>query len=406
MRYLWLTWIDPAPEHDGQRIYSGRLIDAVAAAGAEVDVLCFANRDSPRRPGVAEGNVRWWPVPYTPHSAATSIFSPLPNIAHRSDTATMRRGLHALAAQGRWDTVVLDGLYAGWALPHLDAIRTASGAPARVVYLSHNHEETLRPDIARNYQGNPVKATLLRRDAAKAIRTERGIVDRASLITAITEEDAALFLRSRPDKRVMVLTPGYSGRRLPRREITADLPRRAVILGSFDWIAKRMNLEEFIALADPRFAAIGAELQVVGNSDPVFLDRLRRQVSATTLVGSVAEVEPYLRESRIAVVPERSGGGFKLKVLDYVFHRLPVAAIAGSVAGTPLQPTESILTFDNLERLASGVIKALDDLPLLNKLQEQAYAVCADQFDWRRRGEAFLAETGLSQPSLAQTSAA
>ena len=136
------------------------------------------------------------------------------------------------------------------------------------------------------------------------------------------------------------------------------------------------------------------------------MDKLRRQVRATKLVGSVPEVEPHLREARIAVVPERSGGGFKLKVLDYVFHRLPVAAITGSVAGTPLQPPESILTFANLERLASGVIRALDDLPLLNKLQEQAYVACADQFDWRRRGEAFLAETGPSQPGLVQTSAA
>jgi glycosyltransferase involved in cell wall biosynthesis len=166
-----------------------------------------------------------------------------------------------------------------------------------------------------------------------------------------------------------------------------------VILGSFDWIAKSMNLEEFIAVADPRFAEAGAELQVIGNSDSGLLDTLRRQVRATKLVGEVPEVESYLENSRIAIVPERTGGGFKLKVLDYVFNRLPVAAIAGSVAGTPLRPLESILTFDSLERLAAGVIRALDDLPLLNRLQDCAYAACVDRFDWRRRGESFVAET-------------
>jgi hypothetical protein len=39
------------------------------------------------------------------------------------------------------------------------------------------------------------------------------------------------------------------------------------------------------------------------------------------------------------------------------------------------------------------VIRALDDLPLLNRLQDRAYAACVDRFDWRRRGETFVAET-------------
>ena len=45
---LWVTWTDPQPEHDGQRIYSGRLIEALASAGARVDVLCFASKGSQR----------------------------------------------------------------------------------------------------------------------------------------------------------------------------------------------------------------------------------------------------------------------------------------------------------------------------------------------------------------------
>lgn len=393
MRYLWLTWIDPAPEQDGQRIYSGRLIDAVAAAGGEIDVLCFANTESMRRPGIPEGRVRWWPVPYAPHTSVSSILSPLPNIAHRADTKGMRHGFQALAAQGHWDSVVLDGLYAGWALAHLDRVRNSRNEPARAVYVSHNHEATLRPEIARNYRGNPVKGALLRRDAAKAARIEQAIVDRADLITAITSEDAARFHDANPSKRILALPPGYSGRRLAQRRITEDMPRRAVILGSFDWIAKRMNLAEFIAVADPLFAAAGAELEVIGSSGQGFLNNLRRRVHATTLVGRVPEIESHLERSRLAIVPERTGGGFKLKILDYVFHRLPVAAIAGSFAGTPLRAAESVLTFDDMEQLAKGAIAAIDDLPLLNMLQDQAYAACSEQFDWRRRGETFLAET-------------
>src|SRR3546814_10693449 len=41
----------------------------------------------------------------------------------------------------------------------------------------------------------------------------------------------------------------------------------------------------------------------------------------------------------------RSGGGFKLKALDYVFNRLPILALEGSVAGMPMQHDDGILFY-------------------------------------------------------------
>lgn len=393
MRCLWLTWTDPQPEHDGQRIYSGRLIDAVAAAGATIDVLCFASGKSPRQYGTTEGRVRWWPAPRALPPRWKSLFSPLPNIAYRFGVPTMRRALRDWASRKRWDAVVLDGLYAGWALPFLSNLRGPDGRSPRIVYVSHNHEETLRAGIARDYTGNPAMKAALHLDAAKTRRLERGMVDRADLITAITDQDARRYHSLRPDKRLIVLSPGYAGDRVPYRLITSDHPRRAIIVGSFEWIAKRMNLERFLSVADPLFAAKGAELHVVGSGDPAFLDRLRNRFQATHLLGSVPEIRSHLAEARIAIVPELTGGGFKLKVLDYVFNRLPVASLDGAVAGVPLQAPDSLLSFPTLESLACGVISAIDDLPLLNALHDRAYAACTTSFEWHKRGESLLAHT-------------
>ena len=76
-------------------------------------------------------------------------------------------------------------------------------------------------------------------DAVKARRLERRIATEVDLLTAITPEDAALFAVRRDKKPVVVLPPGYGGRRLPRRQITSSVPRRAVVVGSFDWVASR-----------------------------------------------------------------------------------------------------------------------------------------------------------------------
>jgi glycosyltransferase involved in cell wall biosynthesis len=209
-------------------------------------------------------------------------------------------------------------------------------------------------------------------------------------VTAITPEDLQLYRRRRCDKPMGVLTPGYRGRRLPERRISADLPRRAVIVGSYDWIAKRMNLEEFVDVADPLFAEQGAELQAVGSAEKRFLDRLRQKATATCFTGTVPDVTRYIDEARIAIVPERNGGGFKLKVLEYVFNRIPVFALSGSFAGVPLIHNDSVMLFPDHAALAHGVLEAIDDVERLNRLQERAYAACRGRFDWASRGRQIL----------------
>jgi glycosyltransferase involved in cell wall biosynthesis len=389
MQCLWLTVTDPDPRHNGQMLYSGGLIDAMADVGVEVDVLCLTRSEARRRSGMQEGRVRWWVADDHPLSRWASLVSPLPNIARRTRTPAMERMLVDLLGRKDWDSIVLDSISLGWALaPVLRRYPDPARRP-KLIYVSHNHEESTRAQIAANHQ-TPLKRQVLWLDACKASRLERDVVDAVDIVTAITGEDCRLYRQRRPDKPVEVLPPGYCGRRIADRRITASLPLRAIVVGSFDWVAKRMNLEEFVSVADPIFAAAGAELQVIGSAEQSFLDRLRRRTKATTFTGPVESVTSYMDQARLAIVPERTGGGFKLKVLDYVFNRTPILALSGSVAGVPLRDTESILLYPDHETLARGVLRVIDDLDLLNRLQDSAYAACSEKFDWASRGRQLL----------------
>jgi glycosyltransferase involved in cell wall biosynthesis len=384
-RCLWLTLADPEPRFNGQFLYSGGLIDALAAAGAEVEVLGLSRVESPRRCGDREENIAWWLAEAQVLSHWGSLRSALPHTAYRCATPGMHKLLDDLLARQDWDGIVFDGISVGWALaPVLRRYPDPLTRP-RLIYVSHNHEESLRASIADNQQ-RFLKRQAIRLDACKVARVERQLVDNVDLVTAITAEDLDLYRRRRPDGAMTVLTPGYGGRRVMRRPISPAMPRRAIIVGSFDWIAKRMNLEEFVTAADHLFAAAGAELQVIGSAEESFLQSLRRRVKATELTGTVPEVTGFLDQARIAIVPERSGGGFKLKVLEYVFNRLPIFALEGSVAGMPLRHGDSIMLYPDHDALARGILGALDDLDLLNRLQENAFDACRDVFDWSRRG--------------------
>jgi len=386
MRCLWLTLADPEPQLNGQYMYSGGLLGAFVRAGAEVEVLGLQRPESGRHNGDYDDSVRWWLMEHRPQSKWTSVASSLPRIVHRCMTPGIRHRLDELLASGGWDGILFDHLSTAWALNPVLARYPNRRTRPKLVYMSHNHETSLRQQVAFNH---PCfwKRQAMWFDAIKVARLERALVESADLITAITPEDRDLYQSQQPSKRIDVITPGYQGRVVAERRITPQMPRRAIIVGSFDWIAKRLNLEEFVAAADPIFAAHGAELEVVGSAEESFLERLRRHVRATRFVGTVDKLEQYMDGARVAIVPERSGGGFKLKVLDYVFNRLPILALNGSVAGVPLKHNQGILLFDSQEALARGVLGVMDDIDLLNRLHNDAYAQCRAKFDWGCRGQ-------------------
>lgn len=269
MRCLWLTYTDPEPRHNGQLLYSGGLIDAAAANGARIDVLGLARPGSAvvRRNGPE--TVNWQLSHQKARKPWQSLLSPLPHMADRSWTPELRRMLDERLSAGGWDAIVFDSIAAGWALPVVLRHYPQRHHRPRIVYISHNHETSLRSLVARNHP-DFIKRQVLRMDAAKAWRLERGLIEAADLITAITPEDREQYMAHRPDRRVEILTPGYSGPRAVGRRISDTLPRRAIIVGSFDWIAKRINLEQFIETADRLFAAHNAELYVVGSADEGF----------------------------------------------------------------------------------------------------------------------------------------
>ena len=392
MRCLWLTLADPEPPLNGQYVYSSGLINSVAAAGIDVEVLGLRRPDSAHRYGMRNDHIVWW-LPDRSMNVRRArwgrLASGLPHTAYRCGTADMRRELGALLARGNWDGIVFDGISVGWALSVVRKHYAGHANPPRMIYVSHNHEETLHARLAEN-QTSFLKRHVERLDALKVSRLERALLRSVDFVSTITLEDQLLYRSLGCDKPMEVVTPGYRGRRVSERRISDETPRRAVIVGSYDWIAKRMNLAEFFAIADPMFADRSAELQVVGSADESFLAPLRRSAKATSFTGTVSSVNPYLDNARIAIVPERHGGGFKLKILECVFNRLPVFALADSVAGVPLVHGESIMLYADHGALALGVLEAIDDFALLNRLQERAYAACHKHFDWESRGRQLL----------------
>jgi glycosyltransferase involved in cell wall biosynthesis len=223
------------------------------------------------------------------------------------------------------------------------------------------------------------------------------LVASADVVTTTTSVDAERFRDRSPQTRTLVLSPGYEGARVAVRGIDRQTPRRVLVLGSYAWVAKQRNIHQFLRAAAGPLGAAGVGIDVVGSVPEPFAARLRREFPSVTITGQVDDLRPYFANARMGIVAEVIGGGFKLKALDYVFNRLPIVAIAGSVEGTPLEAGRSMLEFADVDDLVDGIRTWIDDADGLDALQEAAFRACDDQFSWSERGRRLAQE--LNRPS-------
>ena len=382
MKCLWIGRYMPYPLDAGAKVYSAKLAESLAAAGAGVRFLGFGRAEA----APPDCGVEYVPVGSPQRSQFAAMFSRLP-IAAAIDSTGAYASLLEEQLRAEWDAIVFDGYGTGWALPRcLAYVRDQAVRRTVLVHISHNHEAAVWQAMAREARGSMARRFVLWQNALKVGALERRVVANVDLLSAICDEDLAALQASLPSDRTITLTPGYAGPVVSERFIGDWTPRRVVVVGSFRWQPKQENLARFVEAADPVFQSHDIHLDIVGDAPSELVARLQAQSRSTTFHGFVEDMAPFLNQARIAVVPELIGGGFKLKFLDYFFTRVPVATLAGAAAGLPAPLRDSMLTGSSLASLVGDIVTNIDRIDRLNRLQDRAFHVARSLFRWEDRG--------------------
>lgn len=388
-RWLWVTPAVADRRSTGALVYSLSLVDAVAEHG--VDMTCiglgsdadarndvgptYIAVDSPVRPG--------WQRLATTH----------PNQTAATSVRSFGARIEALLRE-RWDVVVVDGMQTAWVASRLDSRRVGC-----VVHIGHNHEASMRTQIARSVPWSSLRRPLLELDALKTTRLERAVVRRADVVTSISAEDLERFRQDAPHARHVLVQPGWSAPiELRHPTPMSDRPRRVGILGSFEWHPKQEGLRRFLAVADPVFAREGIELVVAGKVPDDFRRPLEDRLMATRFLGWVDDPADVLSACRIGAIAEPLGGGFKLKALDYVFNDVAVASLTHSAAGLPFVAGSSMILGDDEASLVDAIVDAIDDSPFLERVVLEARKIAADHFSWSAAARSLLDAVNGSDP--------
>jgi glycosyltransferase involved in cell wall biosynthesis len=161
--------------------------------------------------------------------------------------------------------------------------------------------------------------------------------------------------------------------------------------GSFEWIAKRINLERFLEQAAAPLSDAGVSLQIVGKTDETFRREMTSRFPSVDFVGRVPEMSPYLLGARMGLIVEEFGGGFKLKTLEYLFHGLPLAGLVQAVEGLPLRSPDQLLLEPDVPSLINAITGVIDDIDRLEAMRRSSYDRCIEAFRWEDRGQRLFA---------------
>lgn len=381
---LWIARILPTPISAGDRLYTQGVVRSLAAAGAKVRFLGLLDPDADDPdPADLPPEIDWRLVPGGPNNRILSLASLMPLVAKRFATRAYAQALRQILASERFDAVVLDHYSTVWALPLL---RRHGIRPA---IIGHDFETEVTRSIYEAYHGNPLKKLALWLNALKTRRAEHQLARAASLGVTLTEADARAFERIGLAS-TLVISPGHHG---GRSDLADPLPdeRRVVLFGTYKWVAKQMNLRAFLKAADARFAKEGVALDVVGAVPDKLRAELEGSLRATRLLGFVDDPDTVFRHARMGVVPEVTGGGFKLKTLDYIFAGLPVAGLAPALEGVPETVRRWLIVRDDMDELVDAICKSIADTGRLTQLRRECFKAAKVAFDWDDRGRLLLA---------------
>jgi polysaccharide biosynthesis protein PslH len=366
-------------------------MEGLIANNVALTVICFAEATSEMRT-TAHG-IRWIKIPLQHRSRVLSLLSALPSISHRYASERYNEALRETLKAERWSLIIVDSIAMGVFLPNLRQ------AKAPKIYLAHNDETIVRRQFARTARSKLRKVPLLW-DAKKAELLEKNICSQVDCIATITEQDSTTFRKRHPLVETVVCAPGYSDIPQSLPDFRGTRTRTIVLLGSLHWAVKQQNLESFLEYAYEPCLKESVSIRIVGDTPPQFAERMLARFPGIDFRGKVKSFEEHLADCRIGLVIDELGGGFKLKILDYVFNGIPVAGLIHAMEGSRLRPGIDYIGSDTTEELVSSILRSVDDIDRLASLRNSAYAHSKTRYSWRGSAESLLQAIQITEGTL------
>jgi polysaccharide biosynthesis protein PslH len=134
----------------------------------------------------------------------------------------------------------------------------------------------------------------------------------------------------------------------------------------------------------------GVKLRITGQYEANRVGSLR-DIDGVEFTGYLADVRPAIARSWASVVPLRSGGGTRLKVLESMALGTPVVATGKGAEGLDVMDDENILIASDADSFARAVVRLFGSDDLRARLARGGLELVRSRYDWSVVAPRFLA---------------
>jgi glycosyltransferase involved in cell wall biosynthesis len=379
MRILFLTETIPFPLDSGGRIKTYHTLCSLATEH-EIHCHAFIREEAQRRHAAELEKVcasltlhlrpRGWQREIG--ALVLSVAKGVPfTVARHFDREVLGRIRDSCHAH-RFDVAYYD---------HLSMLEYARHIALPAIHDAHN----LEFELVRRYGatlGYASARPFVEREWRLVKTYERTRYAACDLVFAVSDRDArGIRALAGPAADVRVLPISVDA-----RGMTPLGPRPAVptllFLGGLHWPPNADAIGYFVQEIWPlvRRETPDARIAVVGRDDAPVADLLRR-TAGVHVTGYVEDVGPYFEQARALVVPLRSGGGMRVKILETLARGLPVVSTTIGYEGIDAVPGVHLLAADQPAAFAREVQRVFRDDALAGNLARHGRELALTRYD-------------------------
>lgn len=277
---------------------------------------------------------------------------------------------------------------------HLSMAEYALRLGLPVAYDAHNVEYAILQRFAGTRR-NPIARAAAAAEWRRVRTYERDVCRRSRLVFVVSEVDrralSDLAGSATPFFAVPIAVDAAGVAPIP--ELTTE--PRAVFLGGLHWPPNADALVTFVRemWPDVRAALPGATLVSVGRDDsPVAAEC--RAAPGVSVTGWVNDIDPFVQQGRVLVVPMRAGSGMRVKILEAMARGLPVVSTTVGCEGIDVVAGTHLLVQDDPRGFAEAVVQVMRDDRLAASLAAAARARVLERYDVPAVAEAVLTALG------------
>jgi glycosyltransferase involved in cell wall biosynthesis len=384
VRILWLVPYSIWPPTHGGKIRVYNLVRRLAGSGNEIEVWCISDDappdSAPDMPGVSVRLMHARPRSSLAAKAAAAV-SALPSAAWRLRSPEV---LSELGTARRFDVAVLGQAVCGALAPEV------AQAGMRWVFDAHNVEWLLTWQTSRRLR-SPVTKSRFVLDALKFKRLEKRLLQSATAVVAVSQEDADRLHSLAPSAKIEIRPNGVDVDYF--RFVDHSSPRGAnlVMTGTLGYFpnldASLWLIHEILPRVRERLPEV--TLTLVGGEATPELTKLEGR--GVHIAGQVPDVRPYAAAADVFVMPLRLGSGTRLKALEALASGLPIVATRLAVEGLGLVDRDLVLLGETPDEIASAIQRAVTDRSLRARLVQEGRRYAVDCFGWERIASDFQA---------------